>query len=320
MFYKKASGMGENMSDDNSKKRLGRGLAALMGDLDQPVEAAAPKEPVSGTSASVVSRGERLVPIEKIRANPNNPRRFFSDSELDDLCNSIREHGIVQPILVRPAKGEDLGGAEYEIIAGERRWRASQKAGIHEVPIVIRDVEDKQALELAIIENVQRSDLNSVEEALGYQQLIDEYDYTQNDLAQVIGKSRSHVANTLRLLKLSPKVQALVSDGSLSAGHARTLVTAENPEALARRIVDEGLSVRQAEMLTQEPNSSSTKLRSKTKTEKSADIRALEKQVEDALGLKIDLRHGDKEKGEMRIKYRSLDQLDEICRRLGGSH
>lgn len=307
------------MSDDNSKKRLGRGLAALMGDLDQPLQATPAKvEEVSEQAESVVLRGERVVPIEKIRANPNNPRRFFSDSELEDLCNSIKEHGIVQPILVRPARGEDLGGAEYEIIAGERRWRASQKAAIHEIPIIIRDVEDKQALELAIIENVQRSDLNAVEEALGYQQLIDEYDYTQNDLAQVIGKSRSHVANTMRLLKLPTNVQSLVNDGSLSAGHARTLVTADDPEALAQRIVEQGLSVRQAEALSQS-GASSEKLSGKTKSEKSADIRALEKQVEDALGLKVDLRHGDKDKGEMRIKYRSLDQLDDICRRLGGS-
>lgn len=210
------------MSDESSKKRLGRGLAALMGDLDQPVVTRNTETP-QPTPEPV--RGERIIPIEKLRANPNNPRRFFSDSELDDLCNSIREHGIVQPILVRPAKGEDLGGAEFEIIAGERRWRAAQKASIHEVPIIIRDVGDKQALELAIIENVQRSDLNAVEEAMGYQQLVDEYDYTQHDLAQVIGKSRSHVANTLRLLKLPTDVQSLVSDGSLSAGHARTLVS-----------------------------------------------------------------------------------------------
>ena len=307
------------MSDDNSKKRLGRGLAALMGDLDQPVQAPPVKAvEVSEPVENVALRGERVVPIEKIRANPNNPRRFFSDSELEDLCNSIKEHGIVQPILVRPARGEDLGGAEYEIIAGERRWRASQKAAIHEVPIIIRDVEDKQALELAIIENVQRSDLNAVEEALGYQQLIDEYDYTQNDLAQVIGKSRSHVANTLRLLKLPPNVQSLVNDGSLSAGHARTLVTADDPAALARRIVEQGLSVRQAEALSQEVTPSPSGGRT-SKAEKSADIRALEKQVEDALGLKVDLRHGDKDRGEMRIKYKSLDQLDDICRRLGGN-
>ena len=193
------------MSDETSKKRLGRGLAALMGDLDQPITSAASPEE-KPLEEPVQKLGERSVPIEHIRANPNNPRKYFSDIELSDLSNSIREHGIVQPILVRPAKGEDLAGAQYEIIAGERRWRAAQKAGLHEVPIIVREVADKQALELAIIENVQRADLNSVEEALGYQQLIDEYDYSQNELAQVIGKSRSHVANTLRLLKL-PKVQ-----------------------------------------------------------------------------------------------------------------
>ncbi len=306
------------MSDENSKKRLGRGLAALMGDLDQPISSAKVSEEKSSETPAI-KHGERSVPIEYIRANPNNPRKFFADNELLDLSNSIQEHGIVQPILVRPAKGEDLGGAQYEIIAGERRWRAAQKAGLHEVPIVIRDVADKQALELAIIENVQRSDLNSVEEALGYQQLIDEYDYSQNELAQVIGKSRSHVANTLRLLKLPKDVQELVSNGSLSAGHARTLVTADNPEALAKRIVEEGLSVRQAEMLAQEnleTKSSSGKSGKGIKAEKSADIRSLEQRLEDNLGLKIDLRHGDKEKGELRIKYSNLDQLDEVCRRL----
>lgn len=310
------------MSDDNSKKRLGRGLAALMGDLDQPVTS--PKAKSDGVESTaevdtIIKQGERVVPIEHIRANPNNPRKFFADSDLQDLSNSIREHGIVQPILVRPVKGEDLGGAQYEIIAGERRWRSAQKAGLHEVPIVIRDVADKQALELAIIENVQRADLNSVEEALGYQQLIDEYDYSQNELAQVIGKSRSHVANTLRLLKLPKDVQSLVSDGSLSAGHARTLVTADNPQALAKRIVEEGLSVRQAEVLAQgelETKSSSGKSAKSSSAEKTADIRALEQRLEDSLGLKIDLRHGYKEKGELRIKYSNLDQLDEICKRL----
>ncbi len=306
------------MSDDNSKKRLGRGLAALMGDLDQPVKAAKPSEETSDDT-SLLKQGERSVPIELIRANPNNPRKFFADSDLADLSSSIQEHGIVQPILVRPVKGQDLGGAQYEIIAGERRWRSAQKAGLHEVPIVIRDVADKQALELAIIENVQRADLNSVEEALGYQQLIDEYDYSQNELAQVIGKSRSHVANTLRLLKLPKEVQTLVSDGSLSAGHARTLVTADNPQALAKKIVEEGLSVRQAELLAQETLETklATGKTSKTaKAQKTADIRALEQRLEDNLGLKIDLRHGDKEKGELRIKYSNLDQLDEVCRRL----
>lgn len=310
------------MSDDTSKKRLGRGLAALMGDLDQPVTPASSTdtgEAKVDEASPIINQGERSVPIEHIRANPNNPRKYFADSDLVDLSNSIREHGIVQPILVRPVKGEDLGGAQFEIIAGERRWRAAQKAALHEVPIIIREVADKQALELAIIENVQRADLNSVEEALGYQQLIDEYDYSQNDLAQVIGKSRSHVANTLRLLKLPPEVQALVSSGSLSAGHARTLITADNSVALAKRILDEGLSVRQAELLAQgelETKSTSGSKSKSSSSEKTADILALEQRIEDSLGLKIDLRHGDKEKGELRIKYSSLDQLDEVCKRL----
>ena len=300
------------MSEDNSKKRLGRGLAALIGDLDQPVTEAVekPETPSAG-------KGEKTVPVEHIRANPNNPRKFFSDAELQDLSASIREYGIVQPILVRPIKGEDLAGARYEIIAGERRWRAAQKAALHEVPILVRDVEDKQALELAIIENVQRADLNAVEEALGYQQLIDEYDYSQNELAQVISKSRSHVANTLRLLKLPSSVQGMVTEGALSAGHARTLVTADNPEALASRIVAEGLSVRQVEAIAQEGSQSSGSNSTKApKSEKSADIRAVEKRIENALGLKVDLRHGDKEAGEFRIKYKTLDQLEEVCRRL----
>ena len=309
------------MSDENSKKRLGRGLAALMGELDQPIpskkEVSDPAEKTQDETP--VAKGERIVPIEHIRANPNNPRKHFAEHELQDLAASIKEHGIIQPILVRIAKGEDLGGAKYEIIAGERRWRAAQKSALHEIPIVIRDVEDKQALELAIIENVQRADLDAVEEALGYQQLIDEYDYSQNELAQVIGKSRSHVANTLRLLKLPDDVRALIRDGSLSAGHARTLITADNPKQLADRILKEGLSVRQAETISQqgECEDSASKFASlPAKQPKNADIRALEKRLEDHLGLKFDLRHKEKGAGEMRIKYKSLDQLDAICRKL----
>lgn len=303
------------MSDENTRNRLGRGLAALMGELDQPLptEAAA-----SAVAPQPELRGEREVPIEQIRANPHNPRKHFSDAELEDLTNSIREHGIVQPILVRTIAGNDLAGAQYEIIAGERRWRAAQKAMLHNVPVIIREVEDKQALELAIIENVQRSDLDAIEEALGYQQLIDGYDYSQNELAQVIGKSRSHVANTLRLLKLPESVRALIANGSLSAGHARTLITMDNPEQLAQRIVKEGLSVRQAEELSQgrEEGQSAGATAKRAPTEKSADIRALEDRLEGRLGLKIDLRHGEKEKGELRIKYSTLDQLDAICRKL----
>ncbi|MEO0328081.1 MAG: ParB/RepB/Spo0J family partition protein [Pseudomonadota bacterium] len=302
------------MADENSKKRLGRGLAALMGELDQPISPGSVSQP----EKAIDPKGERAVPIETIRANPNNPRRIFSVAELEDLSNSIAEHGMVQPILVRPIKNEDLAGATYEIIAGERRWRAAQRARLHEVPIIIRDVEDKQALELAIIENVQRADLNALEEAQGYQKLIDEYDYSQTELAQVIGKSRSHVANTLRLMKLPEPVQTMVMDGSLSAGHARALITCENPESLARKIVSEGLSVRQAETFAQPKEETSRQSGSSgsASAAKTTDIRALENQLESHLGLKVDLRHKDNNRGEMRIKYKSLDQLDEICRRL----
>ena len=301
------------MQDTGSKKRLGRGLAALIGDLDEQAA------PIKSAKADQELRSDRKVAIGLIRANANNPRRHFAEDHLADLANSIAEHGIVQPILVRPIKGEDLGGARYEIIAGERRWHAAQKANLHDVPIVIRDVSDKEALELAIIENVQRADLNPVEEALGYQQLIDEYDYTQADLGTVIGKSRSHVANTLRLLKLPAPVQKMVTAGDLSAGHARALVTAKDPLALALRIVKDGLSVRQAEELGQARDEAETGKRApetKSFNFKSADTKALEKELSDLLGLQIDIRHQESGSGELRLKYKNLDQLEDICARL----
>jgi ParB family chromosome partitioning protein len=304
------------MAESGSKKRLGRGLAALIGDMDAPVT----KPDPAVVKADL--RADRKVPIEHIRANPNNPRRFFMEEHLADLARSIAEHGIVQPILVRPVKGEDLGGAKFEIIAGERRWRAAQKAALHEVPIIIRDVEDREALELAIIENVQRADLNPVEEAMGYQQLIDEYDYTQSDLGGVIGKSRSHVANTLRLLKLPEQVRKLVTSGDISAGHARVLVTLDNPLAVANRIVKEGLSVRQTEQLGQAGKDKVKPVRApetKSLNFKSTDTKQLEKELADLLGLKIDIRHGSSGKGELRIVYSSLDQLEDICKRLGSN-
>ena len=293
------------MSDDLSRKRLGRGLAALIGEMDKPaVAAAAPRIGADGRA-----------PIEFVGPNPRNPRRSFADAELDDLAQSIREHGIVQPVVVRPAAG--AGGGRYEIIAGERRWRAAQRAGLSEIPVIIRDVDDRVALELAIIENVQRADLNPVEEALGYQQLIDEHSYTQADLGQVIGKSRSHVANTLRLLKLPDSIRDMLVDGSLSAGHARTLVTAQDPAGLARRIVEEGLSVRQAEALAQEPaRAPGGGARPSTPAQKDADTLALEKTLSDATGLKVTISHSPKG-GEIRIGYRTLEQLDDLCRRLG---
>lgn len=287
------------MSDDLSRKRLGRGLAALIGEMDKPAQA---------TDAKIGADG--MVPIELVAPSPRNPRRSFAEADLADLTQSIREHGIVQPVVVRPTEN-----GRYEIIAGERRWRAAQRAELINVPVIIRDVDDRVALELAIIENVQRADLNPVEEALGYQQLIDEHNYTQADLGQVIGKSRSHVANTLRLLKLPTEIRTMLVDGALSAGHARALVTAEEPAELAKRIVEGGLSVRQAEALAQEPVRKSGQGQSQP-IPKDADTLALEKALSDATGLKVTISHGAKG-GQLKIAYRTLEQLDEMCRRLG---
>ncbi len=297
------------MVDNRAKNRLGRGLAALIGDIDPTQE---PKTAEPNIKADLVA------PIELVRANPNNPRRLFLDAELEDLANSISEHGIVQPVLVRTITNDDLAGVKYEIIAGERRWRAAQKAGLHEIPILVREVDDRQALEIAIIENVQRTDLNPVEEAMGYQQLMNEYDYTQNELAQIIGKSRSHVANTLRLLKLPDEVCQMVASGELSAGHARTLVTSDDPLGLAKRIIKDGLSVRQAESLSQNKRilTGGNKESEKTGIGKSTDILALESRLSDALGLNVSISFRKNGAGDVKVQYRNLEQLDEICRRL----
>lgn len=288
-----------SMADDRSGRRLGRGLAALIGEMDQPVAASQP-----------TVAGDRTMPIEWIVRSPNNPRRAFDEADLDDLARSMRDHGVIQPIVVRPRQD----GQTHEIIAGERRWRAAQRAGLTEVPVIVRAVGDKAALELAIVENVQRSDLNPIEEALGYQQLMEDHGYGQAELGDVIGKSRSHVANTLRLLKLPESVRAMVSAGELSAGHARTLVTADDPEALARRIVREGLSVRQAEALAQEPTTTKGDGAPK-KAGKDPDTRAIERTLSDSTGYKVDIRPKG-EGGELRIRYRSLEQFDDLCRLL----
>jgi len=287
------------MNEDPSRRRLGRGLAALIGEIDRPSSAG--QEPAVGE--------DRRVPIEFISPNPRNPRRNFAEDDLSELADSIREHGIVQPVVVRPSAAD----GRFEIIAGERRWRAAQRAGLNEVPVIVRDVDDRVALELAIIENVQRADLNPVEEAAGYQQLMDEHNYTQADLGQVIGKSRSHVANTLRLLKLPQSVRDMITDGSLTAGHARTLVTATDPEGLAKRIIEEGLSVRQAEALAAAPDS--VEQRTTVRREKDADTRSLEKLLSDHIGLKVAINHKEKG-GELRVAYKTLEQLDELCRLL----
>lgn len=284
--------------------RLGRGLAALIGDM-----ASLEATRVTDTNSS----GKRL-PVDFIIANRSNPRRTFDPDQLEELTNSIREKGVMSPLLVRPTDDPNI----FELIAGERRWRAAQKAGLHDVPVIVREVDDKEALELAIIENVQRADLNPLEEAMGYGQLIDQFEYTQQDLAQVIGKSRSHVANTLRLLKLPEDVRGMVSSGSLTAGHARTLITVDDPSYLARQIVDKGLSVREAEALSQQRDMPARKRPAEEQT-RDADTVALERRLSDVLGLSVSLNHSDRG-GRVEIRYKTLEQLDALCHKLTGQH
>jgi len=292
------------MADDAGRSRLGRGLAALMGDVGEE------------TRKVEQGRNQRRVPIEFLRPNPRNPRRNFPETELDELAASMRERGIIQPIVVRPVRGAT---DSYEIIAGERRWRAAQRAGLHEVPIVPLDVNDDEALQLAIIENVQRSDLNPLEEAAGYQSLINEFSHSQDAIAKMVGKSRSHVANTLRLLKLPRSVQAYIGDGKISAGHARMLVGQPDPEQLAREIMDRGLNVRQVEALAQERAQASGKaVKSRQRVTKDADTAALEKRLSDVLGLTVAIDHRG-QGGVLTIRYRGLEQLDEVIRRLESS-
>jgi ParB family chromosome partitioning protein len=283
--------------------RLGRGLAALIGDM-ATVEGARVTE----------SGGVKKLPVDFIIANRANPRRVFNTEQLEELTNSIREKGVMQPLLVRPSDDPNI----FEIIAGERRWRAAQKAGLHDVPVIVRDVNDKEALELAIIENVQRADLNPLEEAMGYGQLIEQFEYTQQDLAQVIGKSRSHVANTLRLLRLPEDVRDMVASGTLTAGHARTLITAEDPASLARQIVSGGLSVREAEAMSQQRDVGGKKRTGEPSNERDPDTVALERRLSDALGLSVSLSHGDRG-GKLEIRYKTLEQLDGICLKLTGN-
>ena len=289
---------------DEHRPRLGRGLAALIGDSG------------TETDAIVRSRGQKRVPIEFLKQSTFNPRTMFAEDELAELADSIREKGIIQPILVRTKPGV---ADHYEIIAGERRWRAAMMAGLHDVPIFTVEADDKQALEIAIIENVQRTNLNALEEAQGYERLSEEFGYSQGDLAKVIGKSRPHVNNTMRLLKLPTDTRYLLSSNQISAGHARALLTAEDPNTLANRIVQRGLSVRAVEEIVKRE----AEVRefgapvATTPREKDADTRALEKRISDSLGLPVDIRHfGDG--GEVRLRYRDLEQLDMLVRLLKG--
>jgi ParB family chromosome partitioning protein len=306
-----------NISDspspsESKKNRLGRGLAALIGDVVV--------EKTELVRSAELGETKNVLPIEAIRANSANPRRRFSEEDIAELARSIKENGLLQPIIVRPVEGE---AQSYEIVAGERRWRAAQLAQLHEVPVVVRSLSDAQALEIAIIENGQRADLNPVEEASGYRRLMDEFQYTQDDLSKIIGKSRSHVANTLRLINLPDIVKRHLIDGLLSAGHARALISAPNIEYLAGEIVRHGLSVRQTEALVKGGHESMKSVGSGRKNSSTVEkidpnIKALEKDLAESLGLTVSLVHrsvGDGP-GELKINYRTLDQLDEVCRRL----
>jgi ParB family chromosome partitioning protein len=296
------------MAEEGTRSRLGRGLAALIGDVGNESSAERP-------------RGQRRLPTGSLRPNARNPRRVFAEAELEELAASLRERGIIQPIVVRPGRG---AANSYEIIAGERRWRAAQRAGLHEVPVVIVEATDAEALQLAIIENVQRADLNPLEEAEGYRALVDEFNNSQEEIARIVGKSRSYVANTLRLLKLSDSVKAYIHSGKLTAGHARMLVGEPDAEALANEIVARDLNVRQVEAMARERAQANGRQSAKVRrpggsTAKEADVLALEKRLSDALGLavSIDQRRGG---GVISIRYRNLDQLDDVLRRLEKRH
>ncbi len=282
------------------KRGLGRGLSSLLGE-------AAREQPIGGD----VSAGVRTLPVGQIVPNPDQPRRHFDEDALDELAASLKASGLIQPIVVRPK-----GGA-YEIVAGERRWRAAQRAQLHDVPVLVRTLTDAETIELAIVENVQRQDLNAIEEAEAYQRLIKEYGHTQDALGRIVGKSRSHIANLLRLLDLPPTVREALADGRLSMGHARALITAADPEALAREVIARGLSVRETEALARGPKPKRERPPQMEYKGASADIWQLQRQLADQLGLKVAIRHGPTG-GTVTIDYASLDQLDMVCQRLSG--
>jgi ParB family chromosome partitioning protein len=272
---------------------------------------------IEATPAAEVqpARAEQVLPIEKVQPNPDQPRRRFEEGALQDLANSIAEKGVIQPLIVRPSPRQQ---GIYEIVAGERRWRASQIAQVHEVPVIIRELDDTEVLEVAIIENIQRADLNPVEEAIGYRQLMDRFGHTQEKVASALSKSRSYIANLLRLLQLPEDVLALLRDGELTAGHARALITAPNASELAKKVIADGLSVRETEKLAKQgPNSAVPKAKA---AEKDADTRAIEGDLSAALGMKTAIAHAvGKESGKVTIEYKSLEELDELCRVLSAT-
>ncbi|AXC48933.1 ParB/RepB/Spo0J family partition protein [Paracoccus suum] len=284
------------------RRGLGRGLTALMADLG------------SDATDATSTPAHRSVPIEQVVPNPDQPRRRFAPEALDELAASIRSRGILQPLIVRP-HGED--GALYQIVAGERRWRAAQQAQLHDVPVIIREFTDAEVAEVALIENIQRADLSAVEEAAAFRQLMDRFGHTQEQLAEALHKSRSHVANQLRLLTLPDAVQDMVREGTLTAGHARALVTAKDPAALARRVIERGLSVREVEQLAQGARKSTNP--SQVKRDKDADTRALEGDLSATLKMRVRIEHAGQDGGKLSVTYRDLEQLDRLCALLGGT-
>lgn len=324
------------MNTPTKKNRLGRGLASLIGGnggggdnveklplaavqpvIESPVisQETGQTVPLNTSVADRLEGEHKLISIDKIKPSSLNPRRDFKDEDLVELADSIRAKGLVQPILVRP---DPVAGGFFEIVAGERRWRACGLVGQHRIPCVVRDLSDKEVLELAIIENVQRADLNSIEEAIGYRELLERFHYSQEQISEIIGKSRSHVANTLRLLRLPDAVQALVQMGKLTAGHARALIGRDDAEALAERIIAEDLNVRAVEALVQSGEQVIPKGRQAR--EKDADTKAFEKELTEALGLKVEIKRGSGESGNLVIRYGNFDQLEYIQKRLTGNY
>jgi len=304
--------MSDNQADSAAatpKRRpsgLGRGLSALLGEV-------AREEPVSASAGSSPRAGIQIVAVSDLAPHPEQPRRHFDDAALDELASSIAKRGVIQPIVVRPL------GNGYQIVAGERRWRAAQRAQIHQVPVIVRDFEDSEALEIALIENIQREDLNAIEEAEAYRKLATEFGHSQEALGKLVSKSRSHIANLLRLLDLPPRVREWLADGQLQMGHARALITASDPESLAEQVIRRGLSVRETENLAREakPGAGGARKGSSGQKGGDADIEALERQLGDLLGLKVRIQHQLKS-GTVTLAYNSLDQLDMICQRLSG--
>lgn len=301
------------MNQPLKQAKLGRGLSALLGDYAGARNVAENPTPVAADGVPSDDAGAMEIAIDRIVPNPKQPRRTFIEAELEELSESIRTKGVIQPILVRP---DPANAQMFEIIAGERRWRASRRAGLTAIPAVVREMDDREMLEIAIIENVQRSDLNAVEEAEAYKSLIDRFGRTQESVAQQVGKSREHVSNTLRLLNLPEDVREHVREGRLSAGHARALMKTSDPSAFATTVIAKGLSVRDTEALSKAAKAGNADSKSALEFGKDVDTKALELDLQRTLGLDVDIRHVNGKGGEVRIKYAQLEQLDEICRLL----